>query len=75
MIDLLVNLAASSKLNPASFTLVLVSENRKKPIDFKANQTIGSLSTESDTDLTVHLVPKRTDSEKKGKPKKPFEVM
>ncbi|KAL5006320.1 hypothetical protein ScPMuIL_015126 [Solemya velum] len=74
MIDLLVNLAASSKLNPASFTLVLVSENRKKPIDFKANQTIGSLSTESDTDLTVHLVPKRTDSEKKGKPKKPFEV-
>lgn len=76
MIDLLVNLAANSKLNPASYTLVLVSQNKKKPIEFKANQTIGSLSNESDTELAVHLVPKRSESKKKGdtKDKKPFEV-
>ena len=74
MMDLLVNLAASNKLNPASHSLVVLTDDKWKQIDFKANKTIGLLAGEDKT-VSVQIIPRKT--EEKYKPKsleKPFEV-
>lgn len=53
MIDLLVHLAGKSKVNPTGHTLLVLDEETGKPVDYKPNQTIGSLGT-----TTVHIVSK-----------------
>jgi hypothetical protein len=77
MMDLHVNLAASAKLNPAGFTTVLLSDDPWKPLDYKANQTVGSVADKFSNDLhplRVKLAPKIKE-EKKSKVTKPgFEV-
>lgn len=74
MMDLLINLAASNKLNPASHSLVVLTGDKWKQIDFKANKTIGLLAGE-DRQVSVQLVKKKV--EEKGRSKtaaQPFEV-
>jgi len=66
MMDLLVNLSASSKLNPAGHTIVILSEETGKPRDYKPNHTIGSLCSSQNPDkkvnrLTVHIKSKKYD--------------
>lgn len=67
MMDLLVNLAAGSRLNPAGHTLQVLNEETGKLKEYKANQTIGSLCTRGDDHrllgVTVQIVPKK-DSKK-----------
>ena len=74
MMDLLVNLAASNKLNPASHSLVVLTGDRWKHIDFKANKTIGLLAGDDKT-VSVQIIPKKTEEKFKTKSlEKPFEV-
>lgn len=79
MMDLLVNLAAGSRLNPAGHTLQVLNEETGKLKEYKANQTIGSLCTRGDDHrllgATVQIVPKK-DSKKSTHHKnaQPFEV-
>ena len=80
MMDLLVNLAARNKLSPAGYTIVVLNEETRKPMDYKPNQTVGSLCPKTvdkaPRHLTVQLVPKKGDSEKQRNTKnaQPFEV-
>ena len=74
MMDLLVNLAASNKLNPASHSLVVLTDDRWTKIDFKANRTIGLLAGEDKT-VSVQIIPRKTEEKYKAKSlEKPFEV-
>lgn len=79
MMDLLVNLAAGSRLNPAGHTLQVLNEETGKLKEYKANQTIGSLCTRGDDHrllgVTVQIVPKK-DSKKSThlRNAQPFEV-
>lgn len=74
MMDLLVNLAASNKLNPASHSLVFLTDDKWKQIDFKANKTIGTLAGEDKT-VSVQIIPRKTEEKYKTKSlEKPFEV-
>lgn len=79
MMDLLVNLAAGSRLNPAGHTLQVLNEETGKLKEYKANQTIGSLCTRGDDHrllgATVQIVPKK-DSKKSTHHKnaQPFEM-
>ena len=75
MLDLLVHLAARCKVSPSGHVLQLEDPETGKPMDFKPNQTIGSLGA-----TTVHLLPKNKKPEwskaaKAGKAAKAFEVM
>lgn len=62
MIDLLVHLAGRARLNPAGHKLVIVNEETGRNIDYKANQSVGSLGIS-----TIHLVDKKAVSEKNKK--------
>ena len=74
MMDLLVNLAATHKLNPAAHTLVFQTGDKWKQIDFKANRTIGLLADETQR-VSVQIVKKQTEQKVKSKPTaQPFEV-
>ena len=74
MMDLLVNLAASNKLNPASHSLVVLTDDKWKQIDFKANKTIGLLAGD-DKSVSVQIIPRKTEEKYKAKSvEKPFEV-
>nr|XP_034304917.1 cordon-bleu protein-like 1 isoform X4 [Crassostrea gigas] len=79
MMDLLVNLAAGSRLNPAGHTLQVLNEETGKLKEYKANQTIGSLCTRGEDHrllgATVQIVPKK-DSKKSTHHKnaQPFEM-
>ncbi|XP_052823497.1 uncharacterized protein LOC106877933 isoform X4 [Octopus bimaculoides] len=53
MMDLLVQLAASKRLNPSAYVLVAISERDREPIDYKANQPIGLVESHR-----VKLLPK-----------------
>lgn len=81
MLDLLVNLAASSRLNPSAYTIVLLSEKTGKPKDYKPNQTIGSLCVQSSGSdnrgkhATLELKSKKLEKKSSGKQAQPFEVM
>lgn len=80
MMDLLVQLAASKKLNPSAHVLVAVSERDNEPIDYKANQPVGLVESHR-----VSLLPKEqcktppyavgTGSDNKMDRPLPFEVM
>ena len=79
--DLLVNLAAKNKLSPAGYTIVVLNEDTRKPVEYKPNQTVGSLcpkmtDTGAPRHLTVQLAPKKGESEKQRNSKnaQPFEV-
>ncbi|XP_071158083.1 cordon-bleu protein-like 1 isoform X17 [Mytilus edulis] len=80
MMDLLVNLAATNKLSPAGYTIVVLNEETRKPVDYKPNQTIGSLCPKNingtPRHLTLQLAPKKGDSEKQRNVKnaQPFEM-
>ncbi|KAK3591154.1 hypothetical protein CHS0354_040220 [Potamilus streckersoni] len=75
MMDLLVNLAASSRLNPTKHTLCVLSPDRKKMVDYKAHQTVGSLTTTENRTVFLQIVPKKTEEEKKkSKSAQPFEM-
>lgn len=80
MMDFLVNLAAANKLSPAGYTIVVLNEETRKPVDYKPNQTIGSLCPKNingtPRHLTLQLAPKKGDSEKQRNVKnaQPFEV-
>ncbi|VDI11491.1 protein cordon-bleu [Mytilus galloprovincialis] len=80
MMDLLVNLAAANKLSPAGYTIVVLNEETRKPVDYKPNQTIGSLCPKNingtPRHLTLQLAPKKGDSEKQRNVKnaQPFEM-
>ncbi|BFZ02045.1 hypothetical protein BsWGS_05084 [Bradybaena similaris] len=73
MLDLLVSLAAKSRLSPSGLSLLLVSEQSSKPASYTPNQTIGSLEGR-----VVHIVTKDVSSQKSvnrsSKKEKPFEV-
>ncbi|XP_055959147.1 cordon-bleu protein-like 1 isoform X2 [Patella vulgata] len=75
MMDLLIQLAAKNKVNPSGYTLVVISEETGRPIDYKANQTVGSIGSQ-----TIRLVPKKGEADKisgksmKGKSSQPFEM-
>ncbi|XP_069110876.1 protein cordon-bleu-like isoform X3 [Argopecten irradians] len=80
MLDLLVNLAASSRLNPSGHTIVLLSEETGKPRDYKPNQTIGSLcvkrgdSSDQKKRATLELKSKKSDKKQSNKQSQPFEM-
>ncbi|KAL3831662.1 hypothetical protein ACJMK2_023386 [Sinanodonta woodiana] len=75
MMDLLVNLAASSRLNPSKHTLCVLSLDRKKMVDYKAHQTVGSLTTPENRTVFLKIVAKITEEEKKkSKSAQPFEM-
>ncbi|XP_021374197.1 titin-like isoform X3 [Mizuhopecten yessoensis] len=80
MLDLLVNLAASSRLNPSGFTIVLLSEETGKAKDYKPNQTIGSLCVKSSESsnrgkrATLELKSKKLDKKSSAKQSQPFEM-
>ncbi|XP_059171513.1 mucin-2-like isoform X2 [Physella acuta] len=73
MLDLLVCLAAKSRLNPSGLALQLVAEDTGKPLAYKANQTIGSLGGR-----VVRIVSKddlaAKSKNKPSKQDKPFEM-
>lgn len=73
MLDLLVSLAAKSRLSPTGLSLLLVSKESGKPASYTPNQTIGSLEGR-----IVHIVTKDVSSQKSvnraSKKEKPFEV-
>ncbi|XP_053373421.1 protein cordon-bleu-like isoform X4 [Mercenaria mercenaria] len=74
MMDLLINLSASNKLNPAAHSLVVLTGDKWKQIDFKANKTIGLLAGE-DRQVSVQIIKKKV--EEKVRPKstaQPFEM-
>lgn len=74
MLDLLVHLAAKSKVSPSGHSLQVVDEETGKTVDFKPNQTIGSLGA-----TTVYIVSKKkkpdwSKAAKASKAAKTFEV-
>ncbi|KAK6172113.1 hypothetical protein SNE40_018064 [Patella caerulea] len=75
MMDLLIQLAAKNKVNPSGYTLVVISEETGRSIDYKANQTVGSVGSQ-----TIRLVPKKGEADKisgksmKGNSTQPFEM-
>ena len=70
MMDLLVQVAVSNKLSPASHTFSIINEESGRQVEFLASQSIGSLGVSS-----VYLVPKKGDKrEVKKAPIQPFEV-
>lgn len=75
MMDLLINLSASNKLNPAAHSLVVLTGDKWKQIDFKANKTIGALAGE-DRQVSVQIVKKIKEEKVKTKSaaQQPFEV-
>ncbi|XP_052248393.1 uncharacterized protein LOC127856309 isoform X2 [Dreissena polymorpha] len=74
MMDLLVKIASSSKLNPAAHTLVVLTGDKWKQIDFKANKTIGLLANE-DRSVSVQVVKKQKEEKVKLKTaNQPFEM-
>ncbi|KAL4221930.1 actin filament network formation [Mactra antiquata] len=74
MMDLLINLAAANKLNPAGHTLVVLTGDKWKQIDFKANKTIGLLAGE-DRQVSVQIVKKKIEDKVKTKTAtQPFEM-
>ncbi|CAF0928822.1 unnamed protein product [Rotaria sp. Silwood1] len=70
MMDLLVQAASLNKLNPSSYSLVVLDSNQHV-IHFKANQTVGQIGSS-----TISLLPKEsTHSNSSSKPKaQPFEI-
>lgn len=80
MMDLLVNLAAHNKLSPAGYTIIVINDDTRKPVEYKPNQTVGSLCPKTGDGtprhLTVQLAPKKGDSEKQRNTKiaQPFEM-
>ena len=79
--DLLVNIAASNRLNPASFSLSVFNEETGKFRDYKANQRIGTLCVRKEDNsfkpVTVQLNPKKSETRKSSgnlKGATPFEV-
>ena len=80
MMDLLVNLAAGSRLNPGGHTLQVLNEETGKLKEYKANQTIGSLCTRREDHkfnyVTVQIVPKKDSKKYTGNHRnaQPFEV-
>ncbi|CAF2569464.1 unnamed protein product [Rotaria sp. Silwood2] len=70
MMDLLVQAASLNKLNPSSYSLVVLDSNQHV-IHFKANQTVGQIGSS-----TISLLPKETtNSNSSSKPKsQPFEI-
>ncbi|CAF1138503.1 unnamed protein product [Rotaria sordida] len=70
MMDLLVQAASLNKLNPSSYSLVVLDSNQHV-IHFKANQTVGQIGSS-----TISLQPKEsTHSNSSSKPKtQPFEI-
>ncbi|XP_052797230.1 LOW QUALITY PROTEIN: protein cordon-bleu-like [Mya arenaria] len=74
MMDLLINLAQSSKLNPASHSLKVLTGDKWRQIDFKANKTIGVLAGD-DGKVSVQVVKKqREDKVKQKVANQPFEM-
>lgn len=74
MMDLLITIAASNKLNPAAHTLVVLTGDRWKHVDFKANKTIGLLAGE-DRQVSVQIIKKKVEDKVKLKTAtQPFEV-
>ena len=55
--DILVQIAASNKLSPASHTIQIFNEENGRPLDYKASQTVGSLFSQGVT--TLHMVDKK----------------
>lgn len=81
MIDLLVNLSASNKVNPAGHTLQVLSSETGKQLDFKPNQVIGSLCVQKSANdsakyATVVIKPKdkKLSGNTSSKNLQPFEV-
>ncbi|XP_078321244.1 uncharacterized protein LOC144621573 isoform X9 [Crassostrea virginica] len=80
MMDLLVNLAAGSRLNPGGHTLQVLNEETGKLKEYKANQTIGSLCTRREDHkfnyVTVQIVPKKDSKKYTGNNRnaQPFEM-
>lgn len=70
MIDLLVHLAAKSKVSPSGHTLQILDEEKGKSLDYTPNQTIGSLGA-----ITVYLVPKNKKPDWNKANKAVFEVI
>jgi len=75
MMDLLIHLAASNKLNPAAHSLVVLTGDKWKQIDFKANKTIGTLAGE-ERQVSVQIIKKVKEDKVKNKmvAQQPFEV-
>ncbi|KAK7499370.1 hypothetical protein BaRGS_00009345, partial [Batillaria attramentaria] len=74
MMDLLVHLAAKSKVNPTGHTLQVLDEETGKSLDYKPSQTVGSLGA-----TTVHIVSKNKKPDwskavKANKAAKAFEI-
>jgi hypothetical protein len=71
MMDLVVQLAASHKLSPASVTLQAFDPDHGRPLQYKASQTVGSLGIS-----VLHLVSKVSNSEPKPPPttQRPFDM-
>ncbi|XP_062593976.1 FK506-binding protein 5-like isoform X7 [Saccostrea cucullata] len=80
MMDLLVNLAAGSRLNPGGHTLQVLNEDTGKLKQYKPNQTIGSLCTRGEDHkfqyVTVQIVPKKDSKKSAGNNRnvQPFEM-
>ncbi|KAK3102241.1 hypothetical protein FSP39_009852 [Pinctada imbricata] len=81
LMDLLVHIAASNKINPASYSLSVFNEETGKFQDFKANQKIGTLCVKREDHslkpVTVQLNPKRSETRKSTgnlKSATPFEM-
>ena len=75
------NIAASNRLNPASFSLSVFNEETGKFRDYKANQRIGTLCVRKEDNsfkpVTVQLNPKKSETRKSSgnlKGATPFEV-
>ncbi|XP_056008241.1 nucleolar protein dao-5-like isoform X16 [Ostrea edulis] len=70
MMDLLVNLAAGSRLNPGGHSLQVLNEDTGKLKEYKANQTIGSLCIRGEDHkfryVTVQIVPKKVSKKSSG---------
>lgn len=69
MMDLLVKVAASNKLSPASHTLLIYGEDNR-PVQYLASSTVYSVGH-----TTLHLVSKKQETKRPAPTKdKPFEV-
>lgn len=74
MLDLLVSLAAKSKLNPTGLALILVSEDTGKALSYKPNQIIGALGGRVVRIVNKDVVSARS-TRRDSKHERPFEVM
>ena len=73
MLDLLVTLAAQCRVSPSGLALQLLSDDTGKPVNFKANQSIGALDGRTVV-ITPKDASKAAKQPKAGKQQQPFEV-